>query len=98
MEKIFDICCALVDVMSCIPIVSKHDKPGPQECLKQLIVLLRELPGGETRYLPLLMTKIADSMPILMDSALVTFPANPLIGFANDIKPESMSMLAGPSP
>lgn len=62
-EKVFDIACTLIDVMSCVPIESGQFELGPRECLNQLITLVSTLRGGESRYLPLLKAKIEDTLP-----------------------------------
>ena len=64
-EKVFDVACTLIDVMSCVPIESRKFEPGPQECLNQLLTLISTLRGGESRYLPLVMAKIRDTLPNL---------------------------------
>ena len=65
-EKVFDVACTLVDVMSCVP-PSPTQHPSsttnPQNYLNQLLTLISTLRGGEARYLPLVMTKIRDTLP-----------------------------------
>lgn len=55
--------CTLIDVMSCVPLESQKFEPGPQEYLNQLLNLISTLRGGESRYLPLVMAKIRDTLP-----------------------------------
>ncbi|KAL9612850.1 MAG: hypothetical protein Q9167_002582 [Letrouitia subvulpina] len=62
-EKIFDVACTLVDVMSCVPIESRNSELGSQDYLNHLIRLISTLRGGDSRYLPLIMTKIQDTVP-----------------------------------
>lgn len=62
-EKIFDVACTLVDVMSCVPIESRNTELGPQDYLNHLIRLISTLRGGDSRYLPLIMAKIRDTLP-----------------------------------
>ncbi|MCJ1465560.1 hypothetical protein MMC07_004178 [Pseudocyphellaria aurata] len=62
-EKVFDIACTLIDVMSCVPIESRQFELGPRDYLKKLIALISSLRGGETRYLPLLKAKMDDTLP-----------------------------------
>ncbi|KAL9101594.1 MAG: hypothetical protein Q9163_003155 [Psora crenata] len=61
-EKVFDVACTLVDVMSCVP-SGPNNQPGPQEDLNRLLTLICSLRGGESRFLPLVMTKIRDTLP-----------------------------------
>ena len=49
--------------MSCVPIESRKFEPGPQEYLNQLLTLISTLRGGESRFLPLVMAKIKDTLP-----------------------------------
>ena len=63
-EKLFDVACALVDVMS-LPINIATFELGPLDYLTQLINLISTLRGGESRYLPLIIAKIRDTLPAL---------------------------------
>lgn len=51
--------------MSCVPIESRKFEPGPQEYLNQLLTLISTLRGGESRYMPLVMAKIRDTLPAI---------------------------------
>lgn len=64
-EKVFDVACTLIDVMSCVPLESRKFEPGPQAHLNQLLTLISTLRGGESRYLPLVMAKIRDTLPAI---------------------------------
>lgn len=54
--------CTLVDVMACVP-NPPMPGPGPQEYLSQLLRLISTLRGGDSRFLPLIMAKIRDTLP-----------------------------------
>lgn len=97
-EKIFDVACTLIDVMSCVPIESRKFEPGPQEYLNQLLMLISTLRGGEARFLPLVMTKIRDTLPAIsmaLPQQLVMKAAN--MG-GQKIKQESNSSSPSSSP
>ncbi|CAD6574142.1 MAG: hypothetical protein ASARMPREDX12_006401 [Alectoria sarmentosa] len=64
-EKVFDVACTLIDVMSCVPLESRKFEPGPQEYLNSLLTLISTLRGGESRFLPLVMAKIRDTLPAI---------------------------------
>lgn len=64
-EKVFDVACTLIDVMSCVPIDSREFELGPLDYLTQLINLLSTLRGGETRYMPLMVIKIQETLPTI---------------------------------
>ena len=48
-----------------LPIDFANFELGPLDYLTQLIDLISTLRGGESRYLPLIMTKIQESLPAL---------------------------------
>ncbi|KAL8723921.1 MAG: hypothetical protein Q9181_007082 [Wetmoreana brouardii] len=76
-EKLFDVACTLIDVISYVPLESQNFSVGPQDYLNHLIHLISTLRGGESRYLPLLVTKIRDTLPPHM-AASVTQPMVPI--------------------
>jgi len=49
--------------MSCVPYEQHAFEFGPRDYLNQLMSLISTLRGGQQRYLPLLLSKINDSMP-----------------------------------
>ena len=51
--------------MSCVPLESRRFEPGPQEYLNSLLTLISTLRGGESRFLPLVMVKIRDTLPAI---------------------------------
>lgn len=67
-EKVFDIACTLTDVISCMPspdVKSKGFEIGPADNLKHFFSLISQLPGGQSKYLPLLVTKVEQTVPSL---------------------------------
>lgn len=76
-EKIFDVACTLIDVMSCVPIESQNFGVGAQDYLNHLVHLLSILRDGKSRFLPLLITKIRDTLPPHM-AASITQPMMPI--------------------
>lgn len=66
MEKVFDIACTLIDVMSCGLIETRS-----LDYLNELVTLIT-LRGGKSRFLPLLMARIEDSLP----AVIVFLPSN----------------------
>ena len=86
--------------MSCVPIESRKFEPGPQEYLNQLLTLISTLRGGESRYLPLVMAKIRDTLPTIgtaMPQSLVMKTANAELE-RQKLKRESNSSSASSSP
>jgi len=51
--------------MSCVPISPSTFDQGPREYLNRLISLISSLRGGQSRYLPLLQTKMSEVLPNL---------------------------------
>ncbi|KAK5442698.1 hypothetical protein LTS15_010905 [Exophiala xenobiotica] len=67
-EKVFDITCTLIDVISCIPtedVKSNGFETGPEDNLKHFFSLIARLPGGRDKYLPLLVTKVDQMLPAM---------------------------------
>ena len=62
-EKLFDVACTLTDVISCVPYEQQSMGYGPRDYLQQLITLISNLRGGQQKYMPLLLSKINDTMP-----------------------------------
>ncbi|KAI9771888.1 MAG: hypothetical protein M1840_001658 [Geoglossum simile] len=83
-EKLFDVAYALTDVMACVPLDSSTLKIGPHDYLMEFVNLLSTLRGGDSRFLPLLLTKIHDSLPHLSPSPSLS-PAGTCSLSAEDI-------------
>ncbi|KAL1311171.1 hypothetical protein AAFC00_001370 [Neodothiora populina] len=64
-EKLFDVACTLTDVMSCVPFEQHTFEYGPRDYLNQFLSLISTLRGGQQRYLPLLLSKINDTLPTM---------------------------------
>lgn len=56
--------CTLSDVITYVPFEANNgDSQSPHDCLNQLLNLISRLRGGASRYVPLLMAKVSESMP-----------------------------------
>ncbi|KAF2192543.1 hypothetical protein K469DRAFT_553174 [Zopfia rhizophila CBS 207.26] len=75
-EKLFDIACCLTDVVACIPFSPSTFSLGPRDYLSRFITLISTLRGGQTRYLPLLLSKISDVLPNLPLPRSLSIPQN----------------------
>ncbi|KAI9657582.1 MAG: hypothetical protein M1829_006890 [Trizodia sp. TS-e1964] len=64
-EKLFDVACTLTDVIACVPINTPSIEIGPRDYLNQVVALISTLRGGESRFLPLLLQKVSDTLPEL---------------------------------
>ncbi|KGO49190.1 hypothetical protein PEX1_054440 [Penicillium expansum] len=79
-EKIFEVACTLIDVMACLSAAglrSSGFKLGPQDYLKHFSTLIHDLPGGRRRFLPLLLTKIGQTLPSMVDPITVHLKLQP---------------------
>ncbi|KAL4876732.1 hypothetical protein BJY04DRAFT_231339 [Aspergillus karnatakaensis] len=68
-EKIFEITCTLTDVIACMPPAGMRSSSfdlGPQDYLKHLCTLIHGLPGGEIKFLPLLLAKLSQTLPSML--------------------------------
>ncbi|KAL2826391.1 hypothetical protein BDW59DRAFT_145115 [Aspergillus cavernicola] len=68
-EKIFEITCTLADVMACLSparLRASGFDLGPQDYLKHLFTLIHGLPGGDTKFLPLLLAKVGQTLPSML--------------------------------
>ncbi|KAJ5139230.1 uncharacterized protein N7515_004078 [Penicillium bovifimosum] len=92
-EKIFEVACTLIDVMACLSAAglrSSGFKLGPQDYLKHFFTLIHDLPGGRRRFFPLLLTKIGQTLPSMVEPITVHLNLQP-------IPPIASSTNAGPS-
>ncbi|KAF1841460.1 uncharacterized protein K460DRAFT_408922 [Cucurbitaria berberidis CBS 394.84] len=64
-EKLFDIACCLTDVVACTSYSPDSFALGPRDYVSRFITLITTLRGGQTRYLPLLLTKLSEVLPNL---------------------------------
>jgi SP family general alpha glucoside:H+ symporter-like MFS transporter len=67
-EKIFDITCALADILPFISTSTPSFELGPIDYLTQTTSLLSKLPGGSTKFVPLLLAKVNELLPELVTS------------------------------
>lgn len=56
--------------MTCVPIEPTNFELGPRDYLNHFIHLMGTLRGGKSRYLPLLMTKVHETLPTLYDTGV----------------------------
>ncbi|EXJ60923.1 hypothetical protein A1O7_05076 [Cladophialophora yegresii CBS 114405] len=65
-EKLFDIACTLTDVVACVPFEASANET-PFATLNKLLNLISRLRGGASRYLPLLLTKVSETLPSIAE-------------------------------
>lgn len=90
-EKIFDIACALADILPFLPSPAPSSPLalGPTDYLTQTTSLLSKLPGGSARFIPLLLAKVKELVPELV-GPLCEAIERPVAGvLAGPLSPES---------
>ena len=85
-EKVFDIACAVADVLPFIDVSASQIELGPVDYLTQVVSVLAKLPGGSTKFVPLLLAKINELRPELVQT-LGTASQLPLTAFNNPMSP-----------
>jgi len=75
-EKLFDVACSLTDVLLLLPTPADPFVLGPRDYLTQFLTLLSTLRNGDSRFLPLLLSKVHDVLPRLASPMLQTVPEN----------------------
>lgn len=73
-EKLFDVACSLTDVLSLLPTPADPFVVGPRDYLTQFLTLISTLRNGDSRFLPLLLSKVHDVLPRLASPMLQTIP------------------------
>src|SRR5215469_16315420 len=76
-EKLFDVACSLTDVLSLLPANPDPFSLGPRDYLHDFMTLLSVLRKGDNRFLPLLLSKVHDVLPRLVNPILQTVPDAP---------------------
>ncbi|KAH8652204.1 hypothetical protein BX600DRAFT_386501, partial [Xylariales sp. PMI_506] len=74
--KLFDITSALADTLSMQPSSGDPFSVTPQQLLQSLVQLVSVLRGGEHHFLPLLLSKVHDTLPRLANPMLQRVPEN----------------------
>ncbi|KAF2024174.1 hypothetical protein EK21DRAFT_118045 [Setomelanomma holmii] len=87
-EKVFDIACALADVLPFVSPPTVHVDATPQEYLGQIVSLLTKLPGGTSKFVPLLLAKIHELLPDLVQK-LCSAADMPLVIFSDPMSPDT---------
>ncbi|KAG9247307.1 fungal-specific transcription factor domain-containing protein [Calycina marina] len=75
-EKLFDVACSLTNVLVLMPAITQPYQIGPRDYLDQFMTLLSILRRGDNRFLPLLLSKVNDVLPMLTNPMLQTVPDN----------------------
>jgi SP family general alpha glucoside:H+ symporter-like MFS transporter len=85
---VFDIACALADVLPFISSSASYPGDSPVDCLTHMVSLLVQLPGGTSKFAPLLMAKIHELLPDLAQK-LCEATGMPSITLNNPMSPDT---------
>jgi SP family general alpha glucoside:H+ symporter-like MFS transporter len=85
---VFDIACALADVLPFVSSSASYPGNSPQDSLAQIVSLLVKLPGGTSKFAPLLMAKIHELLPDLAQK-LCEAIGMPSMALSNPMSPET---------
>ncbi|KAK7730253.1 hypothetical protein SLS63_005823 [Diaporthe eres] len=73
---LFDVACSLTEVLVLYPASRDPFSPGPHEQLNPLLNVLTVLRNGDYRFVPLLISKINETLPKLANPMLQNVPDN----------------------
>jgi hypothetical protein len=76
LTKLFDVAGSLTDVLALYPASRDPFSPGPREQLNPLLNVLTVLRNGDYRFVPLLISKINETLPKLASPMLQNVPDN----------------------
>ncbi|KAK9323785.1 hypothetical protein V1517DRAFT_86893 [Lipomyces orientalis] len=68
-EKVYDVACTVTDVLSCIPSIEAKTscfELGPEDYLNYFFSLIYKLRGGKSRFLPLLLRIVNQTLPSMI--------------------------------
>jgi SP family general alpha glucoside:H+ symporter-like MFS transporter len=85
---VFDIACALADVLPFVSSSAMQPGDGPVDSLAQILSLLVQLPGGASKFAPLLMAKIHELLPDLAQK-LCEATGMPFMALDNPMSPDT---------
>lgn len=74
LTKLFDIACTLTEVLAIHPASRDPFSPGPREQLNPLLNILSMLRNGDSRFMPLLLSKVQEVLPKLVNPMLQNVP------------------------
>jgi hypothetical protein len=83
LTKLFDIACSLTDVLALYPASRDPFSPGPREQLNPLLNIVTVLRNGDYRFVPLLISKLNETLPKLASPMLQNVPETVAIKSCN---------------
>ncbi|PSR87108.1 hypothetical protein BD289DRAFT_367533, partial [Coniella lustricola] len=74
LTQVLDVACNLTDVLSLYPASRDPFSPGPKEQLNPLLNVLSMLRNGDHRFMPLLLSKMHEVLPKIINPMLLNVP------------------------
>ncbi|KAH9871597.1 hypothetical protein J1614_005852 [Plenodomus biglobosus] len=87
-EKVFDIACALADVLPFVSSPASQLELSPTDYLTQTISLVAKLPGGSNKFVPLLIAKVKELLPDLVQTICEVIQL-PHLAFNDPMSPDT---------
>lgn len=84
----FDIACAVADVLPFLSLPTSQHEMSHVEPLTQMTSLLIQLPGGTSRFVPLLLAKVHELLPDLVET-LCEAVEIPFTAFNDPMSPDT---------
>jgi hypothetical protein len=73
-EHLFNVTCALTEILAVLPAPRTPFTPGPQDQLRKILNIVTVIRNGDHRFLPLLMSKVNAALPRLASPMLQNAP------------------------
>jgi hypothetical protein len=73
-EHLFNVTCAVTEILAMLPAPRTPFKPGPQDQLRKILNIITVIRNGDHRFLPLLLSKVALALPELASPMLQNAP------------------------
>lgn len=74
LTQLFEVACTLTEVLAIYPASRDPFSPGPREQLNPLLNILSMLRNGDSRFMPLLLSKLQEVLPKLANPMLQSVP------------------------
>ncbi|KAI8937324.1 hypothetical protein NX059_006531 [Plenodomus lindquistii] len=87
-EKVFDIACALADVLPFLSSPTSQLELSPLDYLTQTILLVTKLPGGSDKFVPLLIAKVRELLPDMVKT-ICEIVQLPHLAFDDPMSPDT---------
>ena len=84
-ENLFNVTCALTEILAILPAPRTPFVPGPQDQLRKILNIVTVIRNGDHRFLPLLMSKVTAALPRLASPMLQNAPETAAVACNMDL-------------